>query len=79
MEIKFHCNICRARLQIDARAEGTLITCPKCRAETRVPEWSRAPTVHSSSVVPAVAQLRAAEIEYLCATDDGAIRAMRSP
>ena len=76
MEIKFHCSVCRVRLQLDARAEGSLITCPRCRAETRVPEWSRAPaTVVASPVV----QLGADEIGYLCATDDPPIRAMPSP
>jgi uncharacterized Zn finger protein (UPF0148 family) len=79
MEIKFHCNVCRARLLIDARMEGTMITCPKCRAETRVPEWSRAPTARASAIVPAVVQLREAEIEYLSASDDGPIRAIRAP
>jgi hypothetical protein len=75
LEIKFHCNVCRARLQMDARAEGSLITCPRCRAETRVPEWSRVPV----AVVPPVVQLGADEIGYLCATDDPKIRAMPSP
>jgi DNA-directed RNA polymerase subunit RPC12/RpoP len=75
MEIKFHCNICRARLQIDARAEGSLITCPRCRAETRVPEWS----LTTAAVVPPVVKLCADEIGYLSATDDPPIRAMPSP
>jgi hypothetical protein len=75
MEIKFHCNVCRTRLQIDARAEGSLVPCPRCRAETRVPEWSRAP----AAIVPPVVQLDADEIGYLCATDDPKIRAMPSP
>lgn len=56
LEIVFRCE-CDCRIQIDARAEGKSVTCPKCAREMLVPYWSR----HA----PAVTSLSAAEVDFL--------------
>ena len=42
LEVKFRCQSCERKLQIDARFEGCSIDCPSCAKKTRVPVWSRA-------------------------------------
>ena len=64
VEIKILCGKCDSKLRLDARLEGTLVTCPACAAEVRVPLWSR--SRQSSHAAPT--SLSAAEIEFLSAT-----------
>ena len=64
LDIKILCWQCRSKLRLDARLEGTLVICPACMAEVRVPMWSRPRS--PSSARPAT--LSAAEIEFLTAS-----------
>jgi phage FluMu protein Com len=57
LEVKFRCDACEGKLQIDARFEGYQVDCPRCAKKTRVPVWSR--------VEPPPPLLSAAEIEFL--------------
>ncbi len=38
MPIQFRCPVCRKKLSISRRKAGTLVACPACAAEVRVPE-----------------------------------------
>ena len=65
LEIKILCGHCQRKLRLDAQLEGRMVTCPVCRTEIRVPEWSRPPV----SMAPRNAgTLSAAEIEFLSAS-----------
>ena len=64
IEIKIRCGACDRKIQLDARWEGRMVTCPVCSKEIRVPEWSRPPR---AAARPAVLPLSAEEIEFLSA------------
>lgn len=56
LEVIFRCEECDCHMQIDARAEGSSVNCPRCSREVAVPRWSgRATSV----------ELSAAEIDFL--------------
>lgn len=57
LEVVFRCEGCDCRIQIDARAEGKMVPCPKCARETMVPYWSRR--------APSLVALSAAEVDFL--------------
>ena len=57
LEVKFRCEFCAGKLQIDARMEGCPVDCPRCGKKTRIPLWSRID--HSQPV------LTPAEIDFL--------------
>ncbi len=65
VEIKILCGRCQSKLRLDARLEGTLVTCPACAAEVRVPLWSQSPKPPGATPV----SLSAAEIEFLSAAE----------
>jgi transcription elongation factor Elf1 len=50
LDLKFLCPSCNTKLAIDARWEGTAVTCPTCRNTAQVPRWSHraAPVVRLS-------------------------------
>ena len=64
IEIKIRCGTCERKIQLDARWEGRVVTCPVCAKEIRVPEWSRPPRAAARS---AVMPLSAEELEFLSA------------
>jgi DNA-directed RNA polymerase subunit RPC12/RpoP len=43
LELKFLCSSCGTKLRIDARFEGSGVTCPVCDNATTIPYWSRKP------------------------------------
>lgn len=66
LEVKFRCQSCEGKLQIDARFEGCSIDCPRCAKKTRVPVWSRAE--------PPPQLLSPDEIEFLTRTLDDLVK-----
>ncbi|MCC5845466.1 MAG: protein kinase [Verrucomicrobia bacterium] len=43
MLVTFHCSNCDARLRINANAMGTMLNCPECEGEIRVPKLDLGP------------------------------------
>jgi DNA-directed RNA polymerase subunit RPC12/RpoP len=41
VEIKFLCNGCGRKLQVDARWQDHAVSCPNCQTTVSVPVWSR--------------------------------------
>lgn len=65
LEVKFLCGHCDAKLRIDARLEGSQVTCPRCSTTMRVPLWSSAPVGVDRDSGSRTAELSEAEIEFL--------------
>ena len=65
VDIKILCGTCRTKIRLDARLEGSRVTCPICASDVPVPMWSR-PSPEQPA--PRASSLSAAEIEFLSAS-----------
>jgi hypothetical protein len=65
VDIKILCGKCFSKIRLDARLEGTRVTCPICAADVPVPMWSLLPPESPGS---RVSPLSAEEIEFLSAS-----------
>lgn len=64
LDMKILCSTCDTRIELDARWEGRMVTCPICGTEFRVPHWS---LPSRPAVRTAATPLSADEIEFLSA------------
>lgn len=72
IEIKFLCDACGNKIQVDARRQGLTLDCPVCHRPTKVPAWGSAPPPGTRREVltrPAgpLVRLSAEECEFLSA------------
>ena len=81
MEVKFLCEKCEAKLEIDVRMQDRDVTCPKCNAGIRVPRLRAEALPVSASLARAAAAslLSLAETEFLSGNSEtrqkmGAVR-----
>lgn len=81
VEVKFLCEKCEAKLEIDVRMQDRDVTCPKCNAGIRVPRLRAEALPVSASLARAAAAslLSLAETEFLSGNSEtrqkmGAVR-----